>query len=1086
MEDMVTRGLWMVVFLLGCGRLSAFNLDPENFVRKSGDPGSLFGFSLAMHRQLDPIDKRMLLVGAPMAKRLSRQISERPGGLYDCDITSPSPTCNRVDFDNSENPKIESKHNQWMGVTVSSQGPGGKVLTCAHRYQRRANVNTAIESRDIIGRCTVLSQSLTIDPYSGEEGDSWHFCDQRPRGHEMFGSCQQGISATFDKNYHYLIFGAPGAYNWKGIVRLEQKNESFLERGIFDDGPFEVGDETEKNPDLVPAPPNSYLGFSLDSGNSLTKKGQLTVVAGAPRANHSGAVVLLKTAGETSRRLVDEYTLEGEGLSSSFGYDLTVLDLNADGWQDIVVGAPQYFEKEGEIGGAVYVFLNKAGKWNTVKPTKLYGPKDSMFGLAVQNLGDINQDGFDDFAVGAPYAENGAGAVYIYHGAKTATGLKSEKAAQILQGKVLGVEQFGYSLAGNMDLDRNTYPDLAVGSLSDAVFVFRARPVINIQKEIKFTPNEIDLSNKNCGDNFCLKVEACLTYTARPKSYAPKLTVEYALEADADYGQRGVSTRATFSDSSGPTSRGTVTISSKGKKQCFTRELVIKTDIRDKLHGIPVDVSVNIQDAKRKRRQSSSELQPVLDANESPKFRSEVNFLKEGCGNDKVCQSNLQVKYRYGYRTTDEDTFTPLELEGDVPVISLSNQKDIALEIKVSNLNADDAHEASLIASFPQSVTYAAYRVPANEGPVSCKANNNGSMADCDLGNPFRANSETTFYIIVSISGISGDTNELEIDLQLETTSVQKIPPVKAKAKVAVMLQLSISGNAQPSQVYFGGEVKGESAMKTENDIGSPITHQFRIINLGKKMKGSDTAILNIDWPKVSDQGHWLLYLMKISATGVEQTECTPESEINPLDKQPTNTRTRRAAGKLLERDEGTLSRLLTSKNSIILSCGSGAKCVRITCPLRGMDSNAVITINSRLWNSTFLEYYPKLHHVEVIMGASLHVDSTAHNIVLQNAETQVKLTVFPERRAASYGGGVPWWIIVLSILFGLMLLALLAFLLWKCGFFKRAKYEDKVPSYNAVRIKREERAVNPGNGNWENLEKKPWMTTWHDKEHYS
>lgn len=73
------------------------------------------------------------------------------------------------------------------------------------------------------------------------------------------------------------------------------------------------------------------LGFSLDSGKALTKKGQLTVVAGAPRANHSGAVVFLKKGGDTSNILVDEYTLEGEGLASSFGYDLAVLDLNGDG-----------------------------------------------------------------------------------------------------------------------------------------------------------------------------------------------------------------------------------------------------------------------------------------------------------------------------------------------------------------------------------------------------------------------------------------------------------------------------------------------------------------------------------------------------------------------------------------------------------------------------------------------------------------------------------------------------------------------------------------------------------------------------------
>jgi len=63
----------------------------------------------------------------------------------------------------------------------------------------------------------------------------------------------------------------------------------------------------------------------------LTKKGQLTVVAGAPRANHSGAVVLLKTGGETSYIFLKEYILEGEGLASSFGYDLTVLDFNKDG-----------------------------------------------------------------------------------------------------------------------------------------------------------------------------------------------------------------------------------------------------------------------------------------------------------------------------------------------------------------------------------------------------------------------------------------------------------------------------------------------------------------------------------------------------------------------------------------------------------------------------------------------------------------------------------------------------------------------------------------------------------------------------------
>lgn len=59
-----------------------------------------------------------------------------------------------------------------------------------------------------------------------------------------------------------------------------------------------------------------------------------------------------------------------------------------------MVGAPQYFEKDGEIGGAIYVYINKAGNWNKVKPIRIDGAQDSMFGLAVENLGDLNLDGF--------------------------------------------------------------------------------------------------------------------------------------------------------------------------------------------------------------------------------------------------------------------------------------------------------------------------------------------------------------------------------------------------------------------------------------------------------------------------------------------------------------------------------------------------------------------------------------------------------------------------------------------------------------------------------------------------------------------
>lgn len=64
-------------------------------------------------------------------------------------------------------------------------------------------------------------------------------------------------------------------------------------------------------------------------------------------------------------------------------------------WQDLVVGAPQFFVKNGDIGGAIYVYINQNGDWNNAIRTRIDGAKNSMFGLAIENLGDLNLDGFN-------------------------------------------------------------------------------------------------------------------------------------------------------------------------------------------------------------------------------------------------------------------------------------------------------------------------------------------------------------------------------------------------------------------------------------------------------------------------------------------------------------------------------------------------------------------------------------------------------------------------------------------------------------------------------------------------------------------
>lgn len=92
-------------------------------------------------------------------------------------------------------------------------------------------------------------------------------------------------------------------------------------------------------------------------------------------------------------------------------------------YDDLLVGAPFYYGDS--KGGAVYIYYNLRNchitecKWDKV----LYGKSQSRFGFSMTSLGDINKDGYNDVAIGAPY-ENDRGTVYVYLG--SANGLNDE------------------------------------------------------------------------------------------------------------------------------------------------------------------------------------------------------------------------------------------------------------------------------------------------------------------------------------------------------------------------------------------------------------------------------------------------------------------------------------------------------------------------------------------------------------------------------------------------------------------------------------------------------------------------------------
>ncbi|XP_070769684.1 integrin alpha-6-like [Enoplosus armatus] len=1022
--------LWSVLHLQTLN-VAAFNLDTQNVLQRNGDPGSLFGFSVAFHQQLNPVRKNLLLVGAPRSKH-QNQVNVT-GVVYQCDLATTSERCQPIEFDNEEFLDSKGINNQWMGVRVTSQGPGKNVMTCAHRYQHWSPSPSLNVSRLVTGQCYLLGDDLQV----GKEERTWRrvVCDlehltRRQKDHEWFAYCQQGHGASFAKDNKSLLFGAPGAYLWKGIVRMELLDNL----DVYSEGPRETGDIDQFNPKLIPLQRNSFLGFSIDSGMALTRKGELTIVSGAPRGGYSGQVAFLKADPVAQRNLSVELVLSGPGLASSFGYDVAVVDLNGDGWEDLAVGAPEFFVKDGFVGGAAYIYINNKGKnWEEIVPTQLLGHKESMFGLAVENIGDVNQDGYGDIAVGAPY--DGSGRVYLYYGSSEGI---NKKAAQVLSSGSKTVTLFGYSLSGNLDMDNNQYPDLAVGSLSDSVFVYRSRPVVNVGSSLKVTPNEINITKEQCDKHTCyFAVRACATYTAHPASFNPKLMLNYTFEADAERRKAGNPPRVDFLGSS----RGKLELPGQKREICTDIKLRLLRDIKDRLHSIPVSFTVSLWSSSQTTRTSADlpDVTPVLNLFQQKSTFSEIILVNKGCVSDNICQSNLELQYKFCSRKTqnNQDVFKSLAREDGVAVITPSDE-GIALEITVTNRDGDAAHQSHSVIMLPDTLHYSSIVYSAaSETQVSCTANDKGTVIDCELGNPLRRDAEVTFYVILTTSGISLSTKDVNVTLQLETTSVQTIHPVEALAKVVFVLELQVYGLARPSQVSLGENLRGESAIKSVDEIGTPVQYEFRITNLGRPLKSFANASLNILWPKENSVGKWLLYLTQISSKGVQSVPCSPEHEVNPLKHakgwHDTSRKRREAEHEALSTDGFPF--LPKRRKYKTLTCSDGLKCVEIRCPLLGLDSTAVMVLHSRLWNTTFTEDYSSLNYLDVVVDATLSLTHSPENIGLKPEKpgTKVKLTVFFERKA-EYFTKVAWWIILLTVIALLLLLAVLGFLLWKRG----------------------------------------------------
>ncbi|TNN03830.1 hypothetical protein fugu_000859 [Takifugu bimaculatus] len=731
-----------------------------------------------------------------------------------------------------------------------------------------------------------------------------------------------------------------------------------------------------------------YGSCQAGISNFLTRD---LIIMGAPGTSYwTGSVLVFNTSSGGMSVYLDDET-GAVSFGSYLGYSVGAGHFLSPDSVEVVGGAPQYYQK-----GKVFIFTIDKSFLRIV--SEVSGQElGSYFGSSVCAI-DLNADGLSDLLVGAPMATGATREEGRVHG-------KLAEAAFQLTGSDAYAARFGETVADLGDLDDDGYPaDVAIGAphednLNGAVYIYNGRKegISAAPSQVKVSlvlPEQIDQQMATCREQdaptVCFNVSIC--FSVRSRQFRGAIDLQYNLTADPLHKPSFPHRFYFHYNGSSNSTRGRVR-ARPGQITCLTHVAHQKKDVRDIFTPVEFEVSYSHSETSPHRGNANAfpPLKPILQ--QSPGHQNRITNQTQFARSCSLvnCSTNMQLS---------AELMLPHS-----QYFALGSGNTIVLKTALRNAG-DDAFLPRLSLRFPSNIHY------------------NKVLQNVNISFLLDVNQNSTPGDIILHLNASSDN--LENEEYLHDNSISLTLPLKYGVNV------NVHGFVTPNSFVFGDEEATSVECYTES-----FNYTYKVLNSGPS-RSRDTVVV-IMLPKIlTPYRHRLLQLVDWQPShGVCSLSDQTISVIDDCDVPQASVIKQ-------------LIFFFSSVSTRRMFCGRGDEmCEQLVCHLGNLEVGREASIHLEVkLNPNVLLQAPVKHTDNTCLGflkaRFLHKVAKLHGTGVVRPQVVVE-ALFTQKPSAL----VKIFIIVVSLILGLVILAALVWCLWKAGFFKRNLQKKKEEEFN-------------------------------------